>query len=277
VAGRGPAGRSPTGGAGAAAGVAGAPFGPDLFAFLRDLAAHNDRTWFQDHKARYDASARRPLLAFIAAFAPRLAKISPHLVADPRPVGGSMFRIHRDTRFSKDKRPYKTHVAAQFRHRGPADPLAAVLEDDPDLPFGPADAKAAAVPAAGNVHGPGFYLHLEPGEVFMGAGMWRPDGPVLKAVRDRIAARPDDWRRVRRATLGRRGLYLDGDALKRPPRGYDPEHPCIEDLKRKDFIVVADLSEEAALAPDFLDTFTACCKAAAPLMRFLTEAAGLPW
>jgi uncharacterized protein (DUF2461 family) len=250
-------------------------FDARLFAFLTDLAAHNDRAWFQDNKDRFEADVREPLRRFIVDFAPRLARISRQFTADPRRQGGSMFRIHRDTRFSKDKRPYKTHVAAQFRHKGPGDALPEVLRAE-GLPFG-ATESAPGTPAGGDVHGPGFYLHLEPGEVFMAAGMWRPERPALQRIRDRIAASPEVWRQARDATYGKRGLYPDGDALKRPPRGYDPEHPMIEDLKRTDFVIVADLSEAQALRPDFLDRFTACCRAAVPYMRFLTEAVGLPW
>jgi uncharacterized protein (DUF2461 family) len=258
--------------AGAGRPAGSAHFDPALFAFLRDLALHNDRTWFTDHKARFEADVREPVRAFIADFAPRLARISRQFTADPRK---SMFRIHRDTRFSHDKRPYKTHVAAQFRHRGPGDALPEALLAE-GLPFGTTES-APGTPAGGDVHGPGFYLHLEPGEVFMAAGMWHPERPALKRIRDRIAASPEVWRAARDATLGKRGLYADGEALKRPPRGYDPEHPMLDDLKRTDFVVVADLSEAAALRPDFLNRFTACCRAAAPYVRFLTEAVGLPW
>ena len=93
-----------------------AHFGPELFRFLRELEANNRKEWFQANRGRYEEQVREPMLAFISDFGPRLRKITPYLTADPRPVGGSMFRIHRDTRFSRDKTPYKTHAAAQFRH-----------------------------------------------------------------------------------------------------------------------------------------------------------------
>src|SRR5262249_17068758 len=92
-------------------------FTPRLFAFLRELKANNSREWFQANKARYVEDVQQPMLRFIADFAAPLARISRNLEADPRPVGGSMFRIHRDTRFARDKSPYKTHLAAHFRHR----------------------------------------------------------------------------------------------------------------------------------------------------------------
>jgi uncharacterized protein (TIGR02453 family) len=216
-----------------------------MFRFLRDLAGHNDRDWFNANKQRYIDEVRDPLLQFITEFGPRLAKISPHLVADPRPTGGSLFRIYRDTRFSADKRPYKTHAAMSFRH------------------------------AAGG--GPGFYLHLEPGMAFMGAGLWHPEPDQLKMVRDAITSSPKRWQTVRKA----RGLAIDdgheGDRLKRPPAGYDPEHPFIEDLKRKSFTASTSFTEAQACAPDFVDHFAKACREKAPLMEFLCRATGLKW
>jgi uncharacterized protein (TIGR02453 family) len=223
-------------------------FTPELFRFLAELAAHNQRAWFEANKARYRTAVQEPLLRFIADFAPELAKISPHFVADPRPQGGSMFRIHRDVRFSADKSPYKTHAAAQFRHR-----------------------------AAKDVHAPGFYLHLEPGGCFVGVGIWHPDGPALAAIRGALVADPDAWGRAVGDRAFKRAFTLGGDALKRPPQGFDPGHQLIEDLKRKDFVAMAPLSEELAMAPDFLVRFTSLCRAAAPFMRYLAAAIGQPF
>jgi uncharacterized protein (TIGR02453 family) len=212
-------------------------FQPELFRFLEELKTNNTREWFQANRDRYRSQVQEPLLEFIAAFAEPLGVISPHFVASPKPVGGSMFRIHRDVRFSRDKSPYKTHAAAQFRHREGRD-----------------------------VHAPGFYLHLEPGNVFMGAGLWHPPGPTLKSVRDAIVEQSDRWRR---ATAK---LDLGGDSLKRGPKGFDPDHPLIEDLKRKDFVTMTPSNQKAACSPGFMDEFVGACRAAAPMMRFLTEA-----
>jgi uncharacterized protein (TIGR02453 family) len=221
---------------------------PRIFRFLEELAGHNDREWFNANKERYIEEVRDPLLRFIANFAPRLAKISKNMVADPRPVGGSLFRIYRDTRFSKDKRPYKTHAGMSFRH---------------------ADGR--------DVHGPVFYLHLEPGAAFMAAGMWHPPADALGRVRDAIVAKPGRWKRV----LASPGLEMDRPheegVLKRPPRGYDPEHPFVEDLKRKSFTASTAFTQREACAPDFLATFERACRRKVPLMEFLTEAVGLPW
>jgi uncharacterized protein (TIGR02453 family) len=219
-----------------------------LFRFLRELRAHNDRDWFAENKARWERDVRDPMLAFITDFAPALRAMSPRFVADARPAGGSMFRIYRDVRFSRDKSPFKTMAAAQFRHQ-----------------------------AGKNVHAPGFYLHLAPGEVFAGAGLWHPDAPTLGKVRDAIVAKPDAFRRAIAGRAFRATCRLGGESLKRPPRGYDPDHPLSEHLKRKDLVAVAEFDERAACASDFLDRFAASCRATAPLCEFLTRAVGLPW
>lgn len=222
--------------------MAKAHFSPGLFRFLEELRAHNDRDWFAANKERFEQEVRDPMLAFITDVAGPLAKISRQVVVDPRPVGGSLFRIYRDTRFAKDKSPYKTHVAAQFRHR-----------------------------AGKDVHAPGFYVHLEPGQVLAAAGLWHPDPVALQAVRSAIASKPAAWKR------SVAGCTLEGEAAKRPPRGFDPEHPLIEEIKRKDFVAVARFSPAQALAPRFLERFVGFCREAAPLNAFLARALGLGW
>lgn len=234
--------------AGAAA-PAGAHFAPATFRFLRALARNNRREWFEEHREEWLGRVRDPMLRFVADVALGLPRISAQFLADPRPVGGSMFRIHRDVRFSKDKSPYKTHVAAHFPH----------LQSD-------------------DVHCPGFYLHLEPGEVFFGAGIWRPDTAALRRIRGRIAADPRGWQKVGgEAALAARGLAAAGESLKRPPRGFDPAHPCVGDLMRKDFCVASTAGEAEACAPEFLDWFLARCRAAAPYVRWTCEALDLPF
>jgi uncharacterized protein (TIGR02453 family) len=223
-------------------------FSPALFAFLRELREHNDRDWFKANKERYAEAVQEPALEFVADFAPRLEKISRHMVANPSPVGGSVFRIHRDTRFSKDKSPYKTHLGIHFRHEEARSP-----------------------------HSPVFYLHLEPGTVFAAAGVWRPDTAALVKIREGIAAEPERWRRTTRAKAFAGRFELRGDSLKRAPAGYQPDHPLIEDLKRKDFIAVATLSEEAACSAGFLDVFAENARASASYLRFLCDALGLPF
>jgi uncharacterized protein (TIGR02453 family) len=222
--------------------------GPELFRFLRELKENNERHWFQANKKRYESEVRDPLLRFVAAFAGPLGKISPHLLADPRPSGGSLFRIYRDTRFSRDKSPYKTWAALRFSHE-----------------------------QAKDVHAPGYYLHLEPGGVFAGAGLWHPDPSAQKKVRDAIVAESGKWKRVVSGAAFRKSWRFGGDSLRRAPRGYPDDHPLIGDLKRKDFITVAGFTMKQASAPDFLDRFAATCRTAAPFVEFLTRAVGLPW
>jgi uncharacterized protein (TIGR02453 family) len=223
-------------------------FSPALFDFLRKLSRNNKREWFQANKQTYERDVRDPLLRFIADFAPHLKRISPRFVADPRPVGGSMFRIYRDTRFSRDKRPYKTVASAQFRHENGKD-----------------------------VHAPGFYLHLEPGNVFAGVGLWHPDGPTLRAVRDAIVDAPDKWKRAKTAKAFRARFDLAGESLKRPPRGYDPDHPLVEDLRRRDFVAFASFNDNEVFRADFLRRYADTARKAKLFMAFLTKSVGLAW
>jgi uncharacterized protein (TIGR02453 family) len=218
------------------------------FAFLRDLAANNDREWFKANKQRYVEDVQEPALEFIMAFEPILASISPHFTADARVVGGSLFRIHRDTRFSKDKTPYKANTGVQFRHQ-----------------------------AGKDAHAPGFYLHIQPDESFMGVGLWQPETRIAYEIRAAIAEHPDEWRNAAHGDRFRSHFELGGSSLVRPPRGYEADHPLIEDLKRKDFIASAPLANDQITAPDFLDTFGDRCRAASPFMGFLCRAVGVPY
>jgi uncharacterized protein (TIGR02453 family) len=221
----------------------------DLFAFFRELAENNERPWFEANKERFRESVQAPMSAFIAAMAPRLARISKHFVADPRPNGGSMFRIYRDVRFSRDKRPYKVHAACHFRHA-----------------------------TARDVHAPGFYMHFAPDEVFFGGGMWMPPSEALTRVRDAIAAKPAAWKAVK-IDKGFSAAFggVEGEALSRPPRGYDAGHPCIEDIKKKSFFAMhrsnVKTAQSAALPDEVADTF----RAAKPLMKFLCTAQAVPF
>jgi uncharacterized protein (TIGR02453 family) len=223
-------------------------FTPALFAFLRELAANNGREWFAANKPRYLEAVQEPALEFVADFAPLLETLSPHFVADPRPVGGSLFRIYRDTRFSKDKTPYKTHTGIRFRHETVTD-----------------------------VHAAGYYLHLAPGNVMVVAGVWRPDSPSLSKIRDAIAAGPEEWQAVVSEPGFASRYELAGESLKRPPAGYDPEHPAIDDLKRKDFVAVSPLAERDVTARAFPDRLAERWRAASPFMRFLCRALDVPF
>jgi uncharacterized protein (TIGR02453 family) len=223
-------------------------FSSELFAFLRELAHNNNREWFAANKPRYVAEVQEPSLAFIDDVGLRLSEVSRHVVADPRTVGGSLFRIYRDTRFSKDKSPYKTQVGIQFRHE-----------------------------RARDAHAPGFYLHLEPGSVFMACGTWRPDGDTLHAIRTAIASDPTRWQAIVEEPAFRQRFRLGGEALKRPPAGFDRAHPLIDELKRKDFIAITDLTESEVTASGFLSQFLGLCSDGAGFMRFLCEGARVPF
>ena len=216
----------------------------DLFEFLTDLKANNTREWFKSNQSSYESSVREPLLAFVEGFAPKLEEISPHFLAIARKSGGALFRIHRDVRFSKDKSPYKTNAALHFRH-----------EDGKD------------------VHAPGFYLHLAPEECFCGAGIWRPDSAALLKIRQAIVDRPKAWREV----TENQPFELQGDSLKRAPRGFDPEHPLIESLKRKDHVAVVSLTPARVLKKGFLKDYTELCRSFAPYVEFLCSALGVPF
>ncbi len=224
-----------------------AHFGPELFRFLAELEENNRRDWFLANRERYRSAVQEPLLRFISDFAGPLAEISPCFLADPRPVGGSMFRVNRDVRFSPDKSPYKTAAAAHFRHR---------------------DARST-------VHVPGFYLHLEPGAVFAGSGIWHPDGATLARVRAAMVEHPRRWTAATRGAEFTARNALGGDSLKRPPQGFAPNHPLLADLKRTDYVAFAPFTEAQATSDGFLDDFAVACRSAAPFVAFLCRALGL--
>ena len=216
-------------------------FTPATLKFLQELRENNDRDWFAENKQRYERDVRDAGMRFIADFAPRLERIAPHLVADPRK---SMFRIYRDTRFSRDKSPYKTHVGIHFFHE---------------------KSKAAASV-------PGFYLHIQPGQSFAAAGIWHPDPASLAKVRAAIAAKSPDWLRIRKSKLP-----IEGGSLKRPPRGFDPDHPFIEDLKRTDFVTSVRLTDSELTSSGFVAAFAKDCKKMLPLVEFVAKSLRLTW
>ncbi len=222
-------------------------FTRDTFHFLDELKAHNNKEWFEANRERYEKSARQPMLRFISDLGPRLGKLAPKVQADPRPVGGSMLRIFRDVRFSKDKTPYKTNLAAHFGH-----------EDGTD----------EATPA--------FYLHIAPGDCVAGAGIWHPAPAALAKIRDAIVAHSGDWKKVTSRNDFGSACGMMGESLARAPKGYDPNHPFVEDLKRKDFGMRLELTEKQVCSPEFLDTYVAACRSMLPFVKFLAKAVELP-
>lgn len=215
-------------------------FTPQLFRFLSRLKRNNKRDWFQAHREDYEMHVLQPALRFIAEFAAPLSDLSPYLVADARPTRGSLFRIYRDTRFSYDKRPYKTHVAMRFSHRGK------------------------------DVHSPGFYLHLEPGGCFAASGLWHPEPPTLLKVRSAIVARPEEWRAVRKLLN-----WDDASKLSRAPRGFPCDHEFVEDLKLRDLGTSVEFTDAQICSPKFMASFVVACRKMSPLAAFLSSAVGL--
>jgi uncharacterized protein (TIGR02453 family) len=227
------------------------PFGgfpKDFHKFFREIARNNNREWFAVHKERFRSSVQVPMLSFIVAMDLPLGRFADCFVAEAKTQGGSMFRIYNDMRFH-DSKPYKEHAACQFRHM-----------------------------AGKDAHAPGFYVQFEPTEVFFGGGIWRPPAPQLRAVREAIEADPERWMKITRApAFKRRFGTVEGDSLKRPPQGFDADHPAIEDLKRLSFFAGETVKPSAILSKDFVSAVTKSFQALAPFMEFLTDALGLPF
>ena len=211
--------------------------------FLRKLTRHNERDWFNANKTDYETYVREPALSFIEEMAPKLNSISSQFHAIAKKSGGSLMRVYRDTRFSKDKTPYKTNIGIQFRH---------ILGKD--------------------VHAPGFYLHIEDKHCFLGAGIWHPDAKTLAKIRNFIADNPAAWEALKQQRGFRAQFELAGESLKRAPKGFNPDHPQIEDLKRKDFIAMKPFDCPRINQPDFADFVTRGFRDTAALMSYLCAA-----
>ena len=221
-------------------------FSDKTFKFLRALARNNSREWFNDHRKDYEAHLKGPFQRLITDLEPDLLAISPHYRADPRGNGGSLFRIHRDTRFSNDKTPYKTWGGARFFH-----------------------ARSKQVPA------PSFYLHVQPGNSFLGAGIWHPEPDVQRRIREFLADNPAGWTKAVQAPAFRRRYEMWGESLVRPPRGFPADHPLIEDIKRKDFVASRHLDDEVLLGAGVVGAIEAELVALAPLVDYLCAALDL--
>jgi uncharacterized protein (TIGR02453 family) len=214
--------------------------------FLREFARNNNREWFTANKPRYEKVLRDPFLQLIDDLSSPLGKISPHYRADPKPSGGSMFRIYRDTRFANDKTPYKTWLGAKLFHE-----------------------RSKQVPA------PSFYFHIQPGSCFVGGGLWHPEAPTLKRVRDFLVDNPASWKKAVHNKKFREQFEIGGDKLTRPPRGYDPANELIEDIKRKDFAAWRDITDAQACSSELRDRILIGCKNVAPMMDYLCAALDL--
>lgn len=215
--------------------------------FLAELRDNNNRDWFEANKSRFEAEAQNPALDFVEAFRPSLERLSPSILAVAKKSGGSLLRIYRDARFSKDKTPYHAYLAAHFGHR-----------------------EAAKAPSAC------FYFKVTPEDLFLGAGVYRPDAATAQTIRAAIDARSSDWSSLTSET-GFRELFgaVSGEQLKRPPRGFSAEHAWIKDLKRKEWAAIRKVRAGAATKPGFLAEVERTYRAAWPFVRFLNDALGL--
>jgi uncharacterized protein (TIGR02453 family) len=215
-------------------------FSDKTFTFLRGLARNNNREWFLKHKPDYEAHVRGPFQQLLTDLQPDLAAISPQFRADPRPVGGSLFRIHRDTRFANDKTPYKTHAGARLFHQ-----------------------------RFREVDSPSFYIHIQPGHCFVGAGLWHPQAPTRTRIRHFLVDNPEAWRKAVHSPAFKRRFELGGELLTRPPRGYPADHPLIEDLKRQSFVGSTALDDPVVLGPQLRRSIAGALAGLAPLVDYL--------
>ena len=224
-------------------------FRPEAIEFLADLAQNNDRGWFQPRKNDYERLLKEPMEDFVAALAESLAARRVPLRADPKT---SIFRIYRDTRFAKDKSPYKTHIGASF-------PWVEGSETDGSISH--------------TEHGNGAYFHLQPGENFAGGGMWHASKPLLDAFRRAIL---DNERRVREALedpafLAEFGPVNSHESLKRVPPGFPPDHPMADMFRYKDIVFGRPLSDDEVYSPELPDILATAYATATPVFRFLSR------
>ncbi len=221
-------------------------FKPTALEFLKELSENNNRNWFTQNKQRYENDVLTPAFDFISAMSEPLAGISPHFTAIPKRIGGSLMRIYRDTRFAKDKTPYKTNIGIQFRHQ-----------------------------LAKDVHSPGYYLHIASDEIFVGIGTWHPPSDALLKIREHINEYPNKWLAACNNEEFRKKFELVGDKLKTAPRGFPKDHELIDDLRWKDFIAVRNLDQNEIQDENFIKTCSVLFKTATPYMKFLCDALGV--
>ena len=215
-------------------------FAPEALAFLRALKRHNDRDWFKPRKEQYETLLRAPMIALVERLAADFRGFAPDLVASPKT---SLYRIYRDTRFSENKAPYKTHIAAIFPPRS--------------LP---------------KHQGAGLYFHVSPTEVWVGGGMYAPDTSLLHAVREHIAANVKRLRTVVESPAFRRTVGpLEGERLQRVPRGFPRDHPAAEFLRYRKFLAGHEFPPAFATSPRFYDAILKVFRHVAPFTHFLNE------
>ncbi|HTY00121.1 MAG TPA: DUF2461 domain-containing protein [Bacteroidota bacterium] len=210
--------------------------------FLTKLKKNNNRPWFQKHKAEYEENVRFPMQCLIASLSQQMAGVAPEFSFDPK---RSIFRIYRDVRFSNNKAPYKTNIAASFELRGKKGPT----------------------------ENPGFYLGIEPGEIFVGGGVYMPTGPQLKAIRTSVAEHPQDFLEIveNRAFKKRFGEIM-GEKLQKAPLGYPRDHPMIHYLRYKQWFIGVEWGHTECFSPKFVDRVADVLTDALPFIRWLLRA-----
>jgi len=226
------------------------PFTKRSLGFLRGLARHNERPWFEAHRGEYESEVRQPMRELIEDLDTRFAQFAPEIGGDPK---RSMFRIYRDIRFSRDKSPYKTHAACWFHHLNAARNVGSEAE-------------------AGSA---GYYFHLEPGgRSLIGAGTWMPPRTQLNRLRGAIADDPKAFERITRSIPRRFGGLDDEGALKRMPRGYTEDHPAAKWLRFQSFTSGRTLTDAQVTSPALASFLAREYEALLPLVRWLNTALG---
>jgi uncharacterized protein (TIGR02453 family) len=223
-------------------------FPKDTRRFLLELSENNNREWFAVNKQRYEQSFLAPSLELIRSLEKPLAKTAPLLIVEPKKTGGSLMRIYKDTRFSKDKTPYKTNIGLHFRHR-----------------------------AGKDVHAPGVYLHIAADECFLGAGIWKPPSDALRRIRELIVEDPAAWKRILKHKKFSASFDMFEDRLKSAPRGFDKQHPSIDDLRQRSFLGMASLPPKQIEGKSLVTTVTKLVADARPLMAYLCRALDQPY
>jgi len=226
-------------------------FTAETLRFFKQLAAHNNKEWFEAHRDDYENNVREPMRDLVEELDVRFARFAPEIGGDPK---RSMFRINRDIRFSKDKSPYKTNAGCWFHHRSATRHVGSEASEGSG----------------------GFYFHLQPGESFIGAGVWMPPRPQLNKLRDTIAEKPQPFIRMVEALPKRFGGLSDESALKRMPRGYSEDHPAAKWLKYQSFTTGRSLTDAQVTSTKLPALLEREYEAMLPLVRWVNGAFGLP-
>ncbi|HEY6488988.1 MAG: DUF2461 domain-containing protein [Terracidiphilus sp.] len=211
---------------------------PQALTFLRSLARHNDREWFQPRKAEFEELLKEPMLSIVRKITDAMMDFAPNHM---RPAEKSLFRIYRDTRFSSDKRPYKTHVAAWWSHQG--------LQ---------------------KTSGAGYYFHISSKEVIVAAGAYMPEKEQLSAIRHWLLDHHAEFRRLlKKPAVHRTFSEFEGNALTRPPKGFPPDHPALDLIRCRQWGLAATLPAKTALDRKLAEAIIRHFKIAAPIVDAL--------